>query len=399
MQRPSFLEPSGFFFWKVHFETYVKSKDIDLWQVIQNSDFYFEVDDEETKLMKETPYKLLKDNEKKQLGKNEEAKMTIYNALPRKEYERGFMCKTAKEFLRAHPLKWRAKVTAIEEAKDLATLPLDELFENLKINSLALKAKVTREQTNDDSDCQDESDEDVDEEEAKAFNLLARNFRGESSKKKEACYNFGIDGHFASEYINPKENKAFLRGAWSDSEDGDEHQNNATCIMVCLKCDLLPDDEIVDSGYTKHMTRNRRLFTSYKAYDGGHVVFRINLKGKVVGGGNVTHDAITITNVEHVSGLAFNLISVVLNTERMRIEESLNVSFDERLPEPKSSSSVEDDRVDEPIVQDLNGSPSLQVNVSDEGYPKSLKEGRDHLIEQVIGELNERTLSSKNKQA
>ncbi|GJY12380.1 retrovirus-related pol polyprotein from transposon TNT 1-94 [Tanacetum coccineum] len=58
------------------------------------------------------------------------------------------------------------------------------------------------------------------------------------------------------------------------------------------------------------MTGNRRLFTSYKAYDGGHVVFRSNLKGKVVGEGNITHDSITITNVEHVSGLAFNLISV-----------------------------------------------------------------------------------------
>ncbi|GJT12365.1 hypothetical protein Tco_0859407 [Tanacetum coccineum] len=44
------------------------------------------------------------------------------------------------------------------------------------------------------------------------------------------------------------------------------------------------------------------------------------------------------------------------------------------LPEPKSSLLVEDDRINEPIVQDLNGSPSLQVNVSDEGYLKSLKE-------------------------
>ncbi|GJR50090.1 retrovirus-related pol polyprotein from transposon TNT 1-94 [Tanacetum coccineum] len=58
------------------------------------------------------------------------------------------------------------------------------------------------------------------------------------------------------------------------------------------------------------MTENRRLFTSYKAYDGGHVIFGRNLKGKVIGGGNITHDSITITNVEHVSGLAFNLISV-----------------------------------------------------------------------------------------
>ncbi|GKC79325.1 hypothetical protein Tco_1130099 [Tanacetum coccineum] len=56
MQRPPLLEPNGFFFWKARFETYVKSKDIDLWQVIQNGDFYFEDEDEETKLMKEMLY-------------------------------------------------------------------------------------------------------------------------------------------------------------------------------------------------------------------------------------------------------------------------------------------------------------------------------------------------------
>ncbi|GJX00233.1 hypothetical protein Tco_0184146 [Tanacetum coccineum] len=74
----------------------------------------------------------------------------------------------------------------------------------------------------------------------------------------------------------------------------------------------------------------------------------------------------------------------------MRIEESLNVTFDESLPEPKSSSLIEDDRIDEPMVQDLNGSSSLQVNVSDEGYPKSIKEARGHPIKQVIGEGRER---------
>ncbi|GKE66940.1 hypothetical protein Tco_1521101 [Tanacetum coccineum] len=296
-QREPLLELNGIFFWKARFETYVKSKDIDLWQVIQNGDFYFEVEDKETKLIKEMAYELLKENEKKQLGKNEEAKMTIYNALPRKEYKRVFMCKIAKEvwhtliitrqgnsqvknckidlltqeyvkfsisneetidsdftrfnaivtslksfdpdyssknyvrkFLRALPLNWRAKVTAIKEAKDLATLPLDELIGNLKVyemvldndgvyskttkekvKCLALKAKATREKTSDDSDSQGGSDEDIDEEKVEAFNLLARNIRkffrkgnggnrfgkgrgnsfknkgGKSSKKKGAC--------------------------------------------------------------------------------------------------------------------------------------------------------------------------------------------------------------------
>ncbi|GJV91151.1 retrovirus-related pol polyprotein from transposon TNT 1-94 [Tanacetum coccineum] len=335
------------------------------------------------------PYELLKESEKKQLGKNYEAKMTIYNALPGKKYERVFMCKTAKEiwrtliityqgnsqvknyktdlltqeyekfsisseetidsgftrfnaimtsvksldpdysrknhmrkFLRALPLRWRAKVTAIKEAKYLATLPLDELIGNLKVyemvldndgvaskttkekvKSLALKAKVTRNQTSDDSDSQRGSDEDVDEEEeTEAFNLLARKFRkffrkgGESSNPKGACYNCGIEGHFGTECRKPKENKIFVGGAWSDSEDGDEQLNDATCLMatdsqeVCLKYDLLPDNWIVNSGCTKHMTRNRRLFTLYKAYDGGHVVFGSNLKGKVTGGGQLCDD-------------------------------------------------------------------------------------------------------------
>ncbi|GJT04107.1 zf-CCHC domain-containing protein, partial [Tanacetum coccineum] len=55
---------------------------------------------------------------------------------------------------------------------------------------------------------------------------------GESSKKKGACYNCGIEGHFASESRKSKENKAFLGGAWSDSEDGDEQPNDATCLMA-----------------------------------------------------------------------------------------------------------------------------------------------------------------------
>nr|GEZ26228.1 hypothetical protein [Tanacetum cinerariifolium] len=168
--------------------------------------------------MKEMPYELLKDIEKKQLGKNEEDKMTIYNANEEtinsgftrfnsimtslKSLDPDYSSKNnIRMFLRYLPLKWRAKVTAIKEAKYLATLPLEDLIGNLKVYEM----------TSDDSNSQGESDGDIDEEEVEAFNLLARNFR-----------NFFRKGHFASECRNPKEIKAFIGGAWSDSEDGDE---------------------------------------------------------------------------------------------------------------------------------------------------------------------------------
>ncbi|GJZ76482.1 hypothetical protein Tco_0641154, partial [Tanacetum coccineum] len=75
---------------------------------------------------------------------------------------------------------------------------------------------------------------------------------------------------------------------------------------------------------------------------------------------------------------------IVLNKETMRIEESLNVTFDESLPEPKSCPLVEDDRIIEPVVQDLVRSSSLEANASEPGYLNSVKEARGHPIEQVI---------------
>nr|GFB50251.1 UBN2 domain-containing protein [Tanacetum cinerariifolium] len=44
-----------------------------------------------------------------------------------------------RKFLRALHLKWHAKVTAIEESKNLTTLPLDELIGNLKVFEEVIK--------------------------------------------------------------------------------------------------------------------------------------------------------------------------------------------------------------------------------------------------------------------
>ncbi|GKC07977.1 zf-CCHC domain-containing protein [Tanacetum coccineum] len=97
MQRPLLFESDSFIYWKNRFETYVKSKDLDLWHVITNGDFQPIIQNPKTKLDEVIPFEKQTDDLKKRLAKNNEAKMVIYNALPRKEYERIFMCNTAKE--------------------------------------------------------------------------------------------------------------------------------------------------------------------------------------------------------------------------------------------------------------------------------------------------------------
>ncbi|GJV31583.1 hypothetical protein Tco_1391983 [Tanacetum coccineum] len=83
--------------------------------------------------------------------------------------------------------------------------------------------------------------------------------------------------------ILPRSNnqRAFIGGAWSDSgEDEEEKAKDETCLVaqasneICLGINLEPDEWIKDSGCSKHMTGNQKLFSTYKAYNGGNVIFR-----------------------------------------------------------------------------------------------------------------------------
>nr|GEU29954.1 zf-CCHC domain-containing protein/UBN2 domain-containing protein [Tanacetum cinerariifolium] len=163
-------------------ETYMKSKDLDLWHVITFGDFPPIQNNPETKKDEIVPFDKQSDDLKKKLAKNNEAKMVIYNALPRKEYKRIFMCKTAKKiwdtlsithqeesidnaftrfntnitslkaldegfssknyvrkFIRALHPKCGTKVAAIEDSKDLTSLTLDALIGNFKVYEVIIK--------------------------------------------------------------------------------------------------------------------------------------------------------------------------------------------------------------------------------------------------------------------
>nr|GEX13334.1 hypothetical protein [Tanacetum cinerariifolium] len=183
------------------------------------------------------------------LVKNNEAKMVIYYALPRKEYERIFMCESidsafarfntiitslkaldegycsknyVRKFLRALHPKWRAKVTAIEESKDLTSLSLDELIGNLKVYEMIIKkdfkivkAKVKR----------------------KSLALKAKkessNEECLTSESKDKEYAMAIRDFKKFFKKRDKNQRAFVGGSWSDNgEEDDEKVSNKTCLVA-----------------------------------------------------------------------------------------------------------------------------------------------------------------------
>ncbi|GJZ48636.1 retrovirus-related pol polyprotein from transposon TNT 1-94 [Tanacetum coccineum] len=154
-------------------------------------------------------------------------------------------------FLRdLHP-KWRAKVMAIEESKDLTSLSLDELIRNLKVYEMIIKkdSKIVKAKG-----------------ERRSLALKAKK---ESSDKE--CSTFRSKDEYG--------------------EEDDEKIKDETCLIaqapneICLRVDLEPDEWSKDSGCSKHMTGNRKLFFTYKAYNGGNIIFGSNLRGHIIGKG------------------------------------------------------------------------------------------------------------------
>nr|GEV02378.1 retrovirus-related Pol polyprotein from transposon TNT 1-94 [Tanacetum cinerariifolium] len=206
------------------------------------------------------------------------------------------------------------------------------------------------------------------------------------------------------------------------------------CLLmeICLGVDLEPDEWIKDSRCSKHMTGNRKLFSSYKAYNGGNVIFGSNLRDNIIGKGKQAHASHKAKNIVsttrclellHVDlfgpftvwsyrGNCYTLVIVddysrysqnskayiILNKRTKKIEESLNVTFDETPPPTKTSPLVDDDLDEEEAIRETKNK-NLENVVEDETLEineiVNIKESRNHPLENVIGNLNQRTLRSQ----
>ncbi|GJV58688.1 retrovirus-related pol polyprotein from transposon TNT 1-94 [Tanacetum coccineum] len=194
--------------------------------------------------------------------------MVIYNALPRKEYKRILMCNTAEEI-------WKTLLIHTHQ----------ELVQSLnEKENPALKSK----KESSDEECSTSRSED--EEYAMVVGDYKKFFKRREYPKLP----------------KDKNKRAFVRGSWSDSgEKDDQKTNDKTCLMaqasseICIGVHLEPNKWIKDNGCSKHMTGNRKLFSTYKAYNGGNVVFGSNLCGNIIGKGQICDNKCRVTFSEH----------------------------------------------------------------------------------------------------
>ncbi|GJU74485.1 hypothetical protein Tco_1265890 [Tanacetum coccineum] len=184
---------------------------------------------------------------------------------------------------------------AIEESKDLTSLSLDELIRNLKVHEMIVKkdSKIVKAKGERKSLALNAKKESSDEEcstsksEDEEYVMAVGDFK-KFFKRRGRC---GDPNHLSRECPkSPKDKnqRAFIGGSWTDNGDeDDEKAKDETCLVaqasneICFGVDLEPDEWIKDSGCSKHMMGNRKLFSTYKAYNEGNIIFGSNLRGLI----------------------------------------------------------------------------------------------------------------------
>nr|GEV23244.1 retrovirus-related Pol polyprotein from transposon TNT 1-94 [Tanacetum cinerariifolium] len=91
---------------------------------------------------------------------------------------------------------------------------------------------------------------------------------------------------------------------------------------ICVRVNLEPDEWIKDSGCSKHMMGNQKLFSTYKAYNGGNVIFGSNLLGNIIGKGQICDNKCREIFSEHDSEITKDGKVIVPQPKNMKIIET-----------------------------------------------------------------------------
>ena len=168
-----------------------------------------------------------------------------------------------RKILRSLPKQWEAKVTAIQDAKDLSKLPLDELIGSLMTHEITMNQNledvVKTEKEKNLAFSSSTSYDDVEKDIAflaKKFKFFLKHDRknrrkwmkeiDEHPKPSEVvCYECNKPGHYKSECPQRKQGrKKAMMATWDDSDSSDSESDKDECANVCF---MTIHDEVTNS--------------------------------------------------------------------------------------------------------------------------------------------------------
>ncbi|KAI4295042.1 hypothetical protein MLD38_040690 [Melastoma candidum] len=250
-----------------------------------------------------------------------------------------------RKVLRTLPKSWEAKKTAIEEAKDLSILRLDQLMSSLisyemerssqpDIKRAPVAFRASEEPT---EGSDDEAEADSDDELAMIAKRLLRfaskkRFNKRSQKhmdpKLVTCFECKKKGHYKTECPllkekekpSPKYKFKKAIASWAELDDSDDeeaqvclttHTETQNELHTCFQTETVESEWYLDSGCSRHMTGDPSKFSQLTLQCGGSVKFGDNSKGSVIGKGTIgSSDSMVIDEVLLVTELKHNLLSI-----------------------------------------------------------------------------------------
>ncbi|GJV09312.1 retrovirus-related pol polyprotein from transposon TNT 1-94 [Tanacetum coccineum] len=301
---------------------------------------------------------------------------TIITSL--KSLDEGYSSKNyVRKFFRALHLKWRAKVTEIEESKDLTSLSLDELIRNLKVHEMIIKKDPKYE------------NEKLKEEALKLTKFEKRThcLNEMLSNQKPSGDKLGLGfNSFEASSSGTKEIKFVKAQKKASSNGGPINMGAPLSKQVAPKAIMgLPPAATPGSEKSRKPTLDYfRVF--------GSKCFILNTKDYLTKFDPKSYEGIFLGYSQNSKAY------IILNKHTRKVEESLNVTFDETPPPSKTSPLVDDDLDEEEAIK-VTEKKNLENDIEDETLEidkiVNIKESRNHPLENVIGNLNQRTLRSQ----
>nr|GEX70625.1 hypothetical protein [Tanacetum cinerariifolium] len=176
---------------------------------------------------------------------------TIITCL--KSLDEGFSSKKyVRKFLRDLHSKWRAKVMVIKESKDLSSLALDELINSSDDETLTSRSK------NEEYVIAVRNFKKFFRKKGKLVSQPReekKSFRQKDERKEKSDQKYfrcGDTNHLISDFPKTsrnKDQKAFIRGSWSDSENDSEDKTNDETSLMAQSSNELGRSKEIDIAY------------------------------------------------------------------------------------------------------------------------------------------------------